>query len=610
MSALSGMWAPVRQESVCNWVEKNVDIPTGAITGNVQLRKTPYCREILELYNDPATRHIVLAWATQLAKTSLLSWGMLFRIHRRPEDAIWVMGNADQYRDFNKERFMPYVRGCKPVMELVPKTERGSVDKHLWGFQNQHYRSMVLSFVGAGSATNLKSRPRGFVVMDEVDSYYDDMKFDAGTIQLAEARMKAFNFPLVVKASSPTYANRMIWQEYLKTDQRQYWVPCPRANCGELILLKFKIVSEKHGDCGLRWWHENEEEAKTDGGWDLKKVRANAFYKCQCCGGMIHSFEREDMIQTENGAIWKPQKGNAEAGRYGYNLGSMYSILSEETSLGAMAVKWLMAKGLASERKDFITGWLAEPYDESKGYDFEEIPLRLFTPQQISEDATSIMAADVQELGYWVLIRRFQKPSPEHPHGQSWLLYAGFAQTVEEIVALQQEYQIEGENITLDLAHRPNQVARTIIEHGWRGIWGSATRKFQWTIDGRKVWRPYSAPQFRDPMLGTSWESRTFKRAVFCLFSKHDALDMVASLRHAKPPIWHATVNVDPRYAAHLNTRVKIEEKNKRTGRVEWIWRETSQVNHLFDCEVHVTIRALQLGLLSLPNETEQMNIH
>ena len=161
------------------------------------------------------------------------------------------------------------------------------------------------------------------------------------------------------------------------------------------------------------------------------------------------------------------------------------------------------------------------------------------------------------------------------------------------------------------MAHRPNQVAKDIIRFGWRGIWGSPnTRKFQWTIDGRRVWRPYSVPQFRDPMLGTSWENRTFKRAVFCLFSKHDALDMVSSLRSAEPAIWHATVTVNPDYAAHLNSRVKRKEKNKRTGRVEWVWHELTQRNHLADCESHVTIRALQLGLLSLPNETEQSNVH
>ena len=128
-------------------------------------------------------------------------------------------------------------------------------------------------------------------------------------------------------------------------------------------------------------------------------------------------------------------------------------------------------------------------------------------------------------------------------------------------------------------------------------------------FDGQRVLRPYSVPQFRDPMLGTSWANRTFKRAVFVLFSKQEMLDIVASLRYAEPQIWFCSVNVHPDYSRHLNSRIRRKEKNKRTGKVEWRWHELHQSNHLYDTEVHVTLRALQLGLLVLPNQTEQANV-
>ena len=605
--AIGAPWAPVKTESVCDWVESNVELPTGAITGKMNLGYMPYAREILERYGSKNTRHLVLEFATQLGKTTILSAGMLYRIAREPEDAMWVMANADQARDFNKERFMPFVRQCKPVLDLAPRTTKGAIDKHLWGFTSQHYLSMVLNFVGAGSPANLASRPRGFIQMDECDKYYDQLGFDAGTIQLVEERQKTMHFPISVKASSPTLIDRMIHVEYLKTDQRQFWVPCPR--CEQPILLKFRVKSEKHGDCGLRWWQEHEDEAKTDGQWDFRKIRANAFFKCQCCGGKIHSFERQDMLveAAQNKDYgWKPQNERAETGRYGYQLSSLYSILGNETSFASIAAKWIISKGLRSDLQNFVNGWLAEPWDEAQAYDFKEVKLEIFRPHDIPEDSVPLMAADCQELGYWVLIRRFQRPSPQFPHGQSWLLFAGFCQTIEEMVDLQREYNIEGENVTLDMAHRPNQVARDIIKNGWRGVWGSDTKRFQHVVDGQRVLRPYSVPQFRDPMLGTSWANRTFKRAVFVLFSKQEALEMVASLRYAEPAIWHYTVNAHPDYARHLNSRVKRREKNKRTGKVEWIWHELHQSNHLADCESHVTIRALQLGLLALPNQTEQ----
>ena len=608
MDTLAELWAPVKLESVCDWVESNCELPTGAITGKVNLRKTPYAREILERYGDKKTRHLVLVFATQLAKTTILILGMLYRIARDPEDALWIMANADQARDFNKERFMAFVRLCKAVLNQVPRTAKGVIDKHKWGFVAQHYASMVLNFVGAGSPANLASRPRGLIQMDEVDKFYDQLGFDAGTIALAEERQKTMNFPLSVKASSPTLADRMIWQEYLKTDQRQYWVPCPR--CEQKILLLFSVKSEKHGDCGVRWWHENEEEAKTEKAWDMRKVKANAFYKCQCCAGTIHDFEREDMIQTENGALWVPQTDRQESGRHGYHLSSIYSVLGNETSLGSIAVKFLLAKGHRSEHQNFINGWLAEPWDEIMRHDFKEIRLVSFAENKPSDDSVAIMAIDVQASGHWVVIRRFARPTPEMPHGQSWLLFADFVQTEDELVELQAEYEVPGDNVTMDMAHRPSHVGKTILAHGWRGIWGSPnTKKFYHPgPGGTRTERPYSVVQFRDAMLGTAWENRTFKRIPYVLFAKNEMIDAVCSLRYAEPPIWHCTVNVSPRYARHLNSRVKRKQINKKTGHPEWIYFELHQENHLYDCEVHVTVRAMTLGLISLPPETQNQN--
>lgn len=598
---LSELWAPPKKQSVVEWVEENVKIPTGAITGRFNTGLMPYGREILERYSDKGCRHLVMVFPTQSGKSSLLTCGMLYKIGHDPEDALWVMGNSEQARDFNKERFMPFATLCGPVEKLIPRTVGGAYDKNLWGFKSQHFRSMVLNFVGAGSATNLSSRPRGFIQMDEVDKYYDDIKFDAGTIQLAEARMKSFPFPLSVKASTPTVASRMIWQEFKKTDQRKYWLPCPR--CEKDILLEFTILSQKHGECGVRWWHEHDSEAKTDGEWDLKKVKANAFYRCQECGGMIHSFERKEMLEAGE---WRADKPGAEEGRYGYHINSLYSILSPQTDLGNIAAKFLLAKGLRSDLQDFVNGWLAEPFDESRLYDQGQVTLEVVKPESIPQDAVTIMTVDCQVGHFWVVIRKWAKPSAGHPHGESWLLFAEKVDTADEIKELQDEYNIEGQNVMLDLARRPNQVGRLIIEYDWRGFWGSPTKKFLHPgPGGTKIQRPFSVVQFRDPHLGTKWESRTLQRTPYILFYKEYALDLVSALRHSKPTIWHATSNVSPRYSRHLNSRIKRWQQKATSANGKYEWIDLHRETHLFDCECAQVIRALQLGHISPPDESE-----
>lgn len=605
-SILSELWAPVRKESVCDWVEENVELPTGAITGKVQMKYIPYGRAILEKFADKKTRHLVMVFPTQAGKTTILSLGMLYRVARDPEDAMWVFGNSEQARDFSKERWQPFVSRCKPVLDLVPRTSKGQINKHLFGFSNQHFLSMVLNFIGSGSTTNLSSRPRGLLLADEVDKYENELRFDAGSLQLAEERQKSFHFPLAVKASSPTLANRMIWTEYQKTDQQKFWLPCPR--CEEGILFKLSVESPKHGDCGLRWWHDNPEEAKTDGAWDMKKVKALAFYKCQSCGGMIHNFERPDML--ENG-VWRPDNPRAEEGRHGYHINSLYSILSSQTSFSQIAVQFLTAKGLRSELQSFINGWMAEPWDDAMIYEKGSVKLEVFKPGDMDVVGTvNISGIDCQEGHFWMVIRKFAPPTPEKPHGESWLLFADKVETEDELVQLQKDYSISGDNVLCDLAHKPNQVGKMIIEHDWRGIWGTDTKEFiHRQPDGTRVARPYSVVQFRDPLLGTAWESRTFKRARFVKFSKDGALDLVSSLRYSEPTIWHASVNVHSSYARQLNSRVKRQERNKRTGRMQWTWIELHQMNHLADAESFVAIRSLQLGLLAPPPESVGQNV-
>ena len=596
---------PSRKESVVDWIEANCDIPTGAIQGKASMALTPYLREPLERIGQKDTHNLVLVFGTQSGKTSLMQLAMLYRLCRDPQDAMWVLPNGDLAKSFSKSRWQKFVRACEPALAQVPRTATGEIDKHLFGFMEQHFHPMVLNFVGSNSPANLSSRPVGLLWLDETDKYGDESKFEAAAIQLAEERMKTYPFPLVVKSSTPTLANRMIWTEFLKTDQRYYMLECPR--CSKRIALQFSVKGTKHGDCGVRWWRESESESKKDGFWDMALVAENAYYRCQECGGEISDDERQSVLAT---GIWEPTNTHAEPGSHGYHLNSIYSILSQQTSLGAVAVQFLTARGLVRDMQNFINSWLAEPWDESKGYEHKEIAAVDVKPGDIPDAAVPLMAVDVQEGHFWVLVRKFAPPTPQKLHGESWLLFADRVETVEEVKALQLEYGVKGEHVTLDMAHRANAVGRLIIDNDWRGIWGTPTKEFDHPGPrGTKVKRIYSVTNFRDPLLGTAWENRTFQRVRFIKFSKHNVLDLVSSLRYAEPAVWFSSLNVSDRYARHLNSRVKRQEKNKKTGRVEWVWHELHQENHLADAESHVAVAALMFGLLSVPPETSQQNV-
>jgi len=485
----------------------------------------------------------------------------------------------------------------------MPRTGRGEVDRHLFAFMEQHFVTMFLKFVGSNSPANLASFPCGILNMDECDKFGEQSKYEAAALDLAEERTKTFPFPLVVKASTPTTEARMIWPAFLKSDQRYFYLPCPR--CERRIILKFSCKSEIHGDCGLRWWKENVEESQTDGVWDVNKVARNAFYRCQECGGEIGDHERPSML---NEGEWKAHNFQAEQGDYGYHISSLYSILSPKTSLGSIAAKWIASKHFLSGRQNFINSWLAEIWDAERMFDAVDIQIEHYSPVDLPKEITPVMGVDVQENHFWVVVRSWAPPSGSRPNGESWLLYADRVETEDELCKLQKDYKVAGENVLLDMAHRPNQVGKMIIEHDWRGAWGTDT-KFFWhrQPNGTRIERIYSTVQLRDPHLGTAWESRTLERARYVKYSKGGALDIVSSLRYASPTIWHITANVSDRYQRQLNSKMKVQLQNKRTGRIEQIWKDLHREDHLLDCECIVTIRSIQMGLLSLPSENIQI---
>jgi hypothetical protein len=199
-------------------------------------------------------------------------------------------------------------------------------------------------------------------------------------------------------------------------------------------------------------------------------------------------------------------------------VNSIYSLLGPETSLGSIASKFLLAKGNRMELKNFVNGWLAEPWDESMSFNQANVKLEVFDDRKIpKEGSLALMSVDYQVNGFWVLVRKFAPPTEERPYGESWLLFADWIQTEEEIDEIKKDYGVLGEDAVIDMAKRPNQAAKIIIEHDIRGMWGSPNTKEFWHPDptgGRvRISRPYSTVHFRDPLLGTAWENRTFKRA-------------------------------------------------------------------------------------------------
>lgn len=593
--------------SVADWVEQNVEIPPGAesFSGAFRFDRVPYAREPLQCYADRSVRELVLVFGTQCIKTTIMRLGAMYRIVNDPVPCVWVLPNEKPLAlSFAKGRWHPMLMQSKATANLIPKTSKGQIDRYRFGFLEQLFPGMSINFVGSNSPANLASRSAGLIQMDEIDKYARETDFEPGALQNVEERAKNFFFHLIVKSSTPTTESHGVWPQFQYTDQRHFYVPCPR--CGKLIILRFRAKTEAHGDCGLRWWRESEDEVKKNGKWDLAAVAANTFYKCQECGGEIKDHERSGMIQSDL-AEWRAHNLSAREGRRGYHLSSLYSLVSGECTFSAIASKWCEKSGVTSERHRFINSTLAEPWNASRAFDEEKITISDYDPHAVpkvsNENEIIIGTIDFQLNHFWVVFRKWQRPSAEFPSGQSWLLLADRIETEEEIAVLQQEYGALSENMRLDVAGAFNRAGQILLRRRWRGMHGSDRKHYPHTMsNGVRVQRIYSEVQWRDAHHGTSRQAASNDNFYpFIYWCKDPVRDFVSALRARRETLWHIHANTHPAYQQHLNSHIRLKKVKPSTGETEDYWIEKSgRDDHLWDCECMNASTALELGYAEL----------
>lgn len=590
------MLSPAPTLRVSEWAGENIFLSerSSALPGRFSTALTPYICEPLQAYADRSVSDLALCFGTQTAKTTIVMIGTAYRIVNDPTPTLWVMPSVDLAESFSKTRWQPMVNDCPLLVLQKPD------DRHLFTTLEQHFAKVTLNFVGSNSASNLSSRPVGLLNMDETDKFKMESDREAGALQLAEERTKTFFYPLRVKTSTPTTIHGDIWREFLLGDQRYYHMPCP--HCAEPITFKFTVRSEVHGDCGIRWWRESEDESKTDGEWDMEKVRVNTHYRAQCCGGEIHDRDKPGMLRA---GAWVPTFLRAEIGRRSYHLNSLYSLLGRECRWGNIAVKWLQTKGSITKRHNFINSTLAEPWDEERAVDDNPVYVETYEQSALPVERTTILSADLQEGHLWAVARSWAPISKDRPNGESWLLHASRVDGgMEELRELQLTYKVAPVNVILDIAHFTNKASRWLVENNWRGAWGSDKKGFIHTLDsGQRVIRSWSPVQYRDPMLGTINAGETNPKAMYVYWSNDTIKDLLAVLRFMEPTIFHVHSDIPPEYQRHLNAEIKTTKKSFMTGRVSYFWKQLRKDNHLLDAECMNLLRALRLGLVPMPED-------
>ena len=578
--------------SVADWCVANVVFDEPGNRGPFSLAGREYIREPLNDWGDGELSDCVEVMGSQTGKTAKLMAGAAWSVVNDPSGIIWCMPSINLAQSFSETRWQTMLRATATTADMIPD----GAARHAFKNLEQRIGGSLVNFVGSNSPSNLASRPARKLVLDEVDKFDEGSDKEADAVNLLEQRTKAQPYPKRFKTSTPTIVEGLIWQEYLKGDQRRYFVPCP--HCGNEILLvwsaNFTALPKQGCESYVKW----DQDAKIDGKWDLDRVAATAHVECCHCGGSITDSDKPGMVAA---GVWRPT-AKAVLGFRSRQLSSLYAC-SPETTFGKLAVKFLQATTSLTGVQGFINGDLAEPYvgqDQSQR--------RTERIEAVSTDGwRKILTVDYQQTEpfIWFVARAWNG-------GNSVGIEAGSLFQFEELRAVQERLGIADIDVFVDSGYNPSQVYAECLIYGQQVTDGRQDKlplHFGWTptrgVDGEKDFYDRAEKtrrkwmlEERDPHAGKSGSGQVVIERL--LFASDFYKDVLASLRKGKGEYtWSVPESMATQvYWKHLDGERKVQQGRR------WIWQPRHRYwpNHLLDCEVQQVAVAnfLQLYMLDL----------
>lgn len=327
---------------ISQWADefRRLSPESSAEPGSWDTARAEYQRGIMDAFNDPTVREVVVMSSAQIGKTEMVNNLVGFHVAQDPSPILVVQPTLDMAQTWSKDRLAPMLRDTPALQNLVkdPRSrDSGNTTLHKV-FPGGH-----ITACGANSPSSLASRPIRVVLCDEVDRYPVSAGTEGDPVSLAKKRAATFWNRKILLVSTPTNkgASR-IEMSYEESDQRKYYVPC--QHCGHKQIMAWSNVK----------WDEDKPET--------------ARYICDDCGAEWDEPQRLRSIKQGEWIASAEFNGIA-----GFHISALYSPW---TTLADGVREFLEAKKQPATLKVWVNTYLGETWEEQgdqvDGYDLEQ----------------------------------------------------------------------------------------------------------------------------------------------------------------------------------------------------------------------------------------------
>ncbi|MFO1156635.1 MAG: phage terminase large subunit family protein [Rhodospirillales bacterium] len=322
--------------TVSAWADRHrILSPRGANEpGPWRTARTPYLREIMDALSPahPAQR-VVFMKGAQVGATECGNNWIGYNIHHAPGPMLVVQPTVDLAKRFSQQRVETLIDDTPAVRSRVaPARSRNSNNTRL----SKEFPGGLLVMTGTNSAVGLRSMPVRYLFLDEVDAYPPSADEEGDPVALAEARTRTFSWrrKMFVVSTPKLKGSSRIEPEYLTSDQRRYFVPCP--------------------DCQGEQWLKFDQLR-----WDKGKPETVA-YVCEHCGALISERHKTAMLEAGR---WQATTPAVNPTTVGFHLSALYSPVGWY-SWEQLAREYEAADGDDEKTRAFYNLVLGESWDE------------------------------------------------------------------------------------------------------------------------------------------------------------------------------------------------------------------------------------------------------
>lgn len=350
---------PPAEVSSRDWLPTNILMPAGTETGGLPFSfdSFPHADGIVDAFDNPNVRQIVLQWGTRLGKTTTCLSLMAKVASTKPRNMMFSGPTKDASGRVVSTRLYPLLRTCNAINGSLPAL----------GHQGKFFVDLKACriYVGwSGSESSLADVGAWFAVANEVDKWSSDSSEEADPLELFLNRVKGFSDHKVILESTPTLrGSSRVERALYASNRHDRYVPCP--HCGEYQIL---VKGDGESPGGIKW------DKSAGGKSDPDVAFATAFYECSRCLGRIEDYHRVPMLRR---GVWCPEGATVDtdgqivgdgirAGSDRYGFGPLASWYSTIERWGNFARAWVESQGNPRKLQDVFNSYMAITWEVEK----------------------------------------------------------------------------------------------------------------------------------------------------------------------------------------------------------------------------------------------------